>query len=77
LQDDGSVKNYDFSPFGGENEADMKVRLSSFIDDLKEKYAEKRVLIVGHRGALRSMQRMTGETDIFDPVNGVLYSFNI
>jgi len=43
---------YDFSPYGGESAEDTRVRLTSFVNDLKQKPTSK-PLIVCHGGIMR------------------------
>jgi broad specificity phosphatase PhoE len=48
------VNDLDFAPVGGETIHQTTVRMSGFVEELKERHLEDTVLIVGHGGSLRS-----------------------
>ena len=49
-----SVK-YDDRPYGGESVEDVRKRLEKFIDEVRNNYAGKTVLVVTHGGIIRLM----------------------
>lgn len=44
--------NYDYESIGGETLEEYTTRLNLFIADIKEKYADKNVLVVSHNGII-------------------------
>lgn len=46
-------QEHDFSPYGGESIGDIKSRVLEILDDIKNKYEGKNVLIVTHGGIIR------------------------
>lgn len=50
---DDLEQNYDYRSFGGESAGDVKSRFLKFTNELKEKYSDKKILIVAHGGILK------------------------
>ena len=71
---DGSIREkykkieYDFRP-EGECSDDVKKRVKGFLSDLKDKYSDKKVLIVTHGGIIRMINHLVKNKDLGDLEN--------
>ncbi|MEU4564064.1 histidine phosphatase family protein [Actinoplanes sp. NPDC023936] len=54
---------YEYAPPGGESFADIRVRLSSFLDDLHREHAGKRVVVVAHDAVVLMMRAVIEDLD--------------
>ncbi|MEU8241934.1 histidine phosphatase family protein [Actinoplanes missouriensis] len=54
---------YEYAPPGGESFADIRVRLSSFLDDLNRDHAGKRVAVVAHDAVVLMMRAVIEDLD--------------
>ncbi|BAL86856.1 putative phosphoglycerate mutase [Actinoplanes missouriensis 431] len=54
---------YEYAPPGGESFADIRVRLSSFLDDLNRDHAGKRVVVVAHDAVVLMMRAVIEDLD--------------
>ena len=72
---DGFLENkrqFAYSYPGGESMLRLAQRVYNFLDEVKEKYSDKTVMIVCHGGVLRSLH-----TYFFDMTNDEYFSYNI
>lgn len=72
-------KNLDFdvSQFDGENTEHLKNRLLSFLTEMKEKYADKKVLVVTHKGIIYAMYHFFPQSKFHSIENASLHEFEI
>ena len=68
---------YDYRPYGGECANDVKKRFSNFIDELKERFFDKKILIVAHGGIIKMAHFIFKEQIINTPENSSLHEFEI
>lgn len=67
--------NYDFTPFGGEDVADVKERVFAVLSDVKEKFYDKKVLLVTHGGIVRLLELELSHVSLNAIENIGLHSF--
>lgn len=71
-------QEYDYRPYGGESVEDVKNRFFSFINEIKNNYSDKKVLIVAHGGILRLAHFLLLEKKAEHPIeNASIYEFEI
>lgn len=71
-------QQYDYTLFGGESFEDVKNRILLFVEELKERYSDKKVLIVAHGGILKMAHFLFyEEKPTHTPDNASLYEFDI
>jgi len=68
---------YDYRPFGGESIEDVKSRFLGFTDKLKEKYPDKKILIVTHGGLIRIMHAVFPQKEKPHIGNATIHEFDI
>ncbi len=69
---------YNYRPYGGESVEDVKERLLIFIDEIKNNYSDKKVLIIAHGGILKLAHFLFKEDKLeATPANASLYEFEI
>lgn len=56
----GKLGGVDFTPYGGETYDDVVRRVERFCDEMKNEYADKKVLVVTHGGVIRIMHMLYG-----------------
>jgi broad specificity phosphatase PhoE len=71
------AQKYDYRPYGGESVEDVKIRTLNFIENLKNKYSNKKVLIVAHGGIVKIIGFLVSGIPINTPDNGSIHQFNI
>lgn len=49
---------FDYRRFGGDSAEDLTKRVSKFVDEAREKYADRTVLVVTHGGVIDAMHRL-------------------
>lgn len=69
--------DYDYRPYGGESAEDVKDRLKRIIAEIKEKYSDKRVLLVAHGGILRFSHMLFRDVQVDHIKNASLEEFEI
>lgn len=77
LPEETDRTKFDFSKYGGESPEDVRLRVVKFIDDIKARYSDKKVLIVSHGGILRKLHKMYGELVEINLGNAVMHEFEI
>ena len=70
-------QRYDYRPYGGESPEDVKGRLLAAVQDIKEHYPDKKVLIVAHGGILRMAHLLFKEEKLEHIENAALGEFEI
>ena len=56
LHEKDRAQQYDYRPFGGESAERVKVRLDKALEEVKERFVKKKVLIVTHVGIIRLLR---------------------
>ena len=67
---------YDYRPYGGESVEQVRIRLTTFIEEAKT-YAPKSLLVVTHRGLIRLLYDMYPDGDGAAIMPGTLHIFDI
>lgn len=72
------AQQYDYHSYGGESFEDVKERLLLFINELKEQYSDKNILIIAHGGILKMAHFLFREKkEIHSPENASLHEFDV
>lgn len=76
LKEKYRLMDYDFKP-KGESFLEVKDRVSRFLKDIKDNYADRKVLIVTHGGIIRMINYLAKGSPLGDIKNVSFYTFNI
>ncbi len=68
---------YDYRPFGGESVEDVKFRFLRLVNELKEKYPDKKILIVTHGGLMRIMHAVYSQKEGALIGNATIHEFDL
>jgi broad specificity phosphatase PhoE len=77
LKEDDSQQIYDYRPYGGESVEDVKERYLSFIEEIKDKYSDKTVLVVAHGGILRLSHFLYKNQELREIKNASIHEFDL
>ncbi len=70
-------QEYDYKKYGGESAVEVHQRLLEFTKELKEKYSDKKVVIVTHGGILRAADFIFNKKNTGDIHNTAVMEFEI
>ena len=65
----------DYIPYGGESGADLVNRVARFIDEIKEKYQDKIILVVTHGGVIDAMHLLFPQKEKTETKNATIHEF--
>ncbi len=71
------AQKYDYRPYGGESAEEVKNRVMNFLDELRVKYSDKKVLVVAHAGILKMINFIVTGNTIDTPDNAAILEFEI
>jgi broad specificity phosphatase PhoE len=77
VEPDDLHQRYDYTEFGGESVKDVRERLEVFLNEVRNKYLDKNVLVVAHGGILKLMTHLFIHQDGIHPKNISLHEFEI
>jgi alpha-ribazole phosphatase len=70
-------QKYDYRPYGGESAEDVHNRIRKFVSEVKEKYSDKKILVVAHGGILRAAELLFNERSTGHIANAAVIEFEI
>jgi broad specificity phosphatase PhoE len=68
---------YDYTPYGGEKAAQVRQRLMNFLEGVKAKHAQEKVVVVTHYGIIRLMESLYPQTEHHKTSNASVHKFDI
>jgi broad specificity phosphatase PhoE len=66
---------FDYSKFGGDSAEDLKRRVARFVDEVKEKYPTKTILVAAHGGVIDAMHILFPQTERTATDNATIHVF--
>ena len=73
-------QEYDYRPYGGQSAEEVRKNLENCLEHLKDKYADKKLLVVTHGGVIRLMHILHTEEpgdEHLRPANASIHYFEI
>jgi broad specificity phosphatase PhoE len=69
--------SYDYSPYGGETAAHVKARLNKFLDEVKAKHQNEKIVVVTHFGIIGMMNSLYSHKEHQKLSNTSIHKFEI
>jgi len=67
---------FDYRNYGGESIEDFKQRIIKFVNEIKEKYSDKKILVATHGGVINVMHALYPQKEKQDVKNATIHEFD-
>jgi broad specificity phosphatase PhoE len=66
---------FDYSKFNGDSAEDLKQRVAKFVNEVKEKYQDKTILVATHGGVIDAMHILFPQKERIETKNAAIHEF--